>query len=59
MGDLISVSPLVDAAGKATRLAPPGPAAIWVAELAAETSSDWAIVPIPRFSLILKSCRSS
>src|SRR5712692_10247605 len=59
MGDFISVSPLVGAAGKATRLTPPGPAAIWVAALGAKISSDWATVPAPRFNLILKSCRSS
>src|SRR5258708_10622907 len=59
MGDLISVSPLVAAAGKGTRIGPAGPAAIWAAALEAETSSNWAIVPAPRFNLILKSCRSS
>src|SRR6266567_1174236 len=56
MGDLISASPLVGATGRAMRLAP---AAIWLAALGAETSSDWATVPAPRFNLILKSCRSS
>src|SRR6266702_1479697 len=59
MGDLISASPLVDATGRAMRLAPAEPAAIWLAALGAETSSDWATVPTPRFNLILKSCRSS
>src|SRR6266581_5833151 len=59
MGDLISVSPLVAAAGKGTRMGPAEPAAIWAAAPGAEISSNWVIVPAPRFNLILKSCRSS